>query len=392
MDKLLIVDDDYLVREGLRMAIDWQSVGVEVVGTAENGGEGLEKARELCPDLIIADVRMPGIDGLQMAKTLFDEGADLAVIVYSGYKDFENARRALDSGVAGFLLKPIEEGELLTRVKEVLARLHEKRKESAMLGQFITNIPLVKKQQFELLLKDGEGEEAAAEQLRLLGSCPPAAGTVIYVTSNNPSELSAFAERVLAALAPAYSVWEELSGKAVIITSAAQDEAAGRINSLLASSLKISDARFTVSACAFSGSVGAAYRKAQSLNESSVFAAVNTVITEAGNASIKKLVRDALAVIERDYNKKISVRSVAYELYTSESHLMHEFKSQLGKTFNEVLTEYRMQKAQELLIKGDMRVGEVAYAVGYNDVKYFSQVFRDYLGCTPSEFSEQRRQ
>ena len=49
MDKLLIVDDDYLVREGLRMAIDWQSVGVEVVGTAENGGEGLEKARELCP-------------------------------------------------------------------------------------------------------------------------------------------------------------------------------------------------------------------------------------------------------------------------------------------------------------------------------------------------------
>lgn len=71
---------------------------------------------------------------------------------------------------------------------------------------------------------------------------------------------------------------------------------------------------------------------------------------------------------------------------------MHEFKSQLGKTFNEVLTEYRMQKAQELLIKGDMRVGEVAYAVGYNDVKYFSQVFRDYLGCTPSEFSEQRRQ
>ena len=179
MDKLLIVDDDYLVREGLRMAIDWQSVGVEVVGTAENGGEGLEKARELCPDLIIADVRMPGIDGLQMAKTLFDEGADLAVIVYSGYKDFENARRALDSGVAGFLLKPIEEGELLTRVKEVLARLHEKRKESAMLGQFITNIPLVKKQQFELLLKDGEGEEAAGEQLRLLGSCPPAAGTVI---------------------------------------------------------------------------------------------------------------------------------------------------------------------------------------------------------------------
>lgn len=68
MDKLLIVDDDYLVREGLRMAIDWQSVGVEVVGTAENGGEGLEKARELCPDSSLPTCACPESTGCRWRK------------------------------------------------------------------------------------------------------------------------------------------------------------------------------------------------------------------------------------------------------------------------------------------------------------------------------------
>ena len=186
MDKLLIVDDDYLAREGLCVTIDWASVGVEVVGTAENGEIGLKKARELKPDLIIADVRMPIMDGLQMAKTLFDEKADLAVIAYSGYKDFENARRALDSGVAGFLLKPVESEELLKRVGEVLQNLHEKRRDNRMLGQFISSLPIVRQQQFEILLTDPEHSAEASEQLALLGACLPRAGTLIYVPSDSP--------------------------------------------------------------------------------------------------------------------------------------------------------------------------------------------------------------
>ncbi len=391
MDKLLIVDDDYLVREGLRVTIDWQSIGLEVVGTAENGAIGLEKARELKPDLIIADVRMPIMDGLQMAKTLFDEKADLAVIAYSGYKDFENARRALDSGVAGFLLKPIESEELLKRVGEVMQKLHEKRRDNRMLGQFISSLPIVRQQQFKILLTDGDNGKAAAEQLALLGVCLPQAGTLIYVCSDNPYIKSFIgkAEEVLSEFVNASEVFPDM---AVILTSAPLDFVREELNKLLDRSLKETEARLPVAAAAYDGDIGGAFAKAAELSKNTLFTVINSVITENKNAHLKKVVRDALKIIERDYNKKISVKSVAETLYTSESHLMHEFKAQVGKTFNECLTDFRILKAQELLLKGEMRIGEVAYAVGYNDVKYFGQVFRDYLGCTPSEWLEKKRQ
>lgn len=394
MDKLLIVDDDYLVCEGLRTTVDWASVGVCVAGTAKNGYEGLKKARELKPDLIIADVRMPIMDGIQMAKKLFDEDADLSVIVYSGYKDFESARRAVNCGVAGFLLKPIEEKELLKCVEEVLLKLHDRRKENKMLDQFVTNIPLVRSRQFERLLSDGGEEEVAAEQLGMLGIELPAEGTVVCIKCTDEmggGRLSPFLKRAEEALSQYSCVSEELPLKAVIITSAAAEQVVEKLNELLKENLKSGGPGYTVAASPFNGSVGAAYKEAEQLCENSVFSSANSVITEAGNASVKKVVRDAIAIIERDYAKKISVRAVAFELYTSESHLMHEFKGQLGKTFNEVLTEYRMKKACELLIKGDMRVSEVAYAVGYNDAKYFSQVFKDYFNCMPSEFLERHK-
>lgn len=390
MDKLLIVDDDYLVREGLQVTIDWQSIGLEVVGTAENGAVGLEKARALKPDLIIADVRMPVMDGLQMAKTLFEEKADLAIIAYSGYKDFENARRALDSGVAGFLLKPIESEELLKRVSEVMQKLHEKRRDNRMLGQFISSLPIVRQQQFEILLTDAEKSKSAAEQLALLGVCLPKAGTLLYVYTDN-SYIKTFirnAEEVLSAYVNASEVF---SDRAVLLTSADVGYAREEITKLLDRSLNETDARFSVAASPFDGNVPEAYLKAKDLSKNTLFTVINAVITESKDVHLKKVVRDALQIIERDYSKKLSVKSVADMLYTSESHLMHEFKAQLGKTFNECLTDFRILKAQELLLKGDMRIGEVAYAVGYNDVKYFGQVFRDYLGCTPSEWLENKR-
>ncbi len=391
MDKLLIVDDDYLVREGLRVAIDWQSIGIEVAAVAENGEEGLRLARSLRPDLIIADVRMPVMDGLQMAKTLFDEGADLAVIVYSGYKDFENARRALDSGVAGFLLKPIESEELLHRVSEVMAKLHEKRRDSRMLGQFISNLPIVRRQQFEKLLSGEESLSASMEQLSLLGVELPEEGTLLYIYTGDPyiSTFLADAERALAGFTNAFEVFPD---RAVMLTSAPLGIAQREIEKLLEKTLRRTDARFPVAAVSIGGDIRGAYRAAKELSKNTLYTAINCVVTESGNGRLKKVVRDALTVIERDYAKKLSVKSVAEMLFTSESHLMHEFKAELGKTFNECLTEYRMMKAQELLLLGDLRIGEIAYAVGYNDVKYFGQVFKDFLGCTASEWLEKKMQ
>ena len=390
MYTLIIVDDEYLVREGLKETVDWGSLGIEVVGTADNGQVGLALAREKKPDLIIADVRMPVMDGLDMAKALFDEKADLAVIMYSGYKDFEYARRAMDSGVYGFLLKPIEEGELVERVGEVLQKLKDKRESDRMLGQFKHNMPLIRRRQFERLLQNASDREAASEQLRLLGVSLPTSGTLLYCRTDNNIYIKTFIEHCEKLFSRAECESESFDGYAVIVTPLSEKDMLNRLDGFLDRLLTVTDARFSVAVCEYDGNISEAFRKAQSLCGNTLFSAVNAIATESGVA-YKKLVRDALKIIERDYDKKISVRSVADALYTSESSLMHEFKKQVGKTFNECLTDFRMLKAQELLTIGDMRVGEIAYAVGYSDVRYFGQVFRDYMGCTPSEYISQKR-
>lgn len=388
MDKVLIVDDEYLVRLGLSETIDWNSLGYEVIGTAQNGAVGLELARELKPDLIISDVRMPVMDGLDMAKTLFDENADLAVIVYSGYKDFEYAHRALDSGVAGFLLKPIENEEMIKRVKEVTQKLREKRLGNKMLGQFRQNAPKLRKQLFSDLLHDeGGGTLSAEEQLALLDVKIPKTGILLYCRTEG-EDLEKFTldvEKELFGYENAVEIFKDFS---VVLTSAA-DEAFVResVTRVMDSAVRKTDSRFNVGLVRFAGNIPKAFREAELLSKNILYSAINAVATQGnGGKEYKKLVRDALSMIERDYDKKLSIKLVAGKLFTSESHLMHEFKEEIGKTFNDCLTDFRILKAKELLLKGELRVGEVAYAVGYTDVKYFGQVFKEAVGMTPSEF------
>lgn len=391
MEKLLIVDDEYLVREGLCVTVDWQSMGLEVVGTAENGAIGLEMARNLKPDLIISDVRMPVMDGLEMAKALFEENADLAVIVYSGYKDFEYARRALESSVAGFLLKPIENEELIRKVGEVLEKLHTRRREDKLLGQIKKNSAIIRKQLLNSYLRGEVSAEAADEQFTLLGADMRAAGTVVYCRSKNGVEAD-LAEDFRSEFGDCVIACENFEEYLVLISSIKQtDKAVRKATKILDNALKRSKSRYSVGIAAVENGVPQAFAEAETLAKNAAYTAVNSVNTGLnGGVKYKKLVRDAIAIIERDYAKKISVKSVADMLFTSESHLMHEFKEQTGKTFNTCLTDFRILRAEEMLLEGKMRVNEVAYAVGYTDVKYFGQVFKEYHKMTPSEYIRKR--
>lgn len=390
MDKLLIVDDEYLVREGLKTTVDWQMLGLEVVGTCENGQIGLEMARKLKPDLIIVDVRMPVLDGLQMAEKLFEEKADLAIIAYSGYKDFENARKALHIGVAGFLCKPIQSEELISKVKSVMKNLHDKRRNNSILSQFISNLPIVRRKQFELLISDFSKQEEAKEQLSNIGVTISDSGTLIYIKSSD-SYIETFINDVKTSLSTYVNGWEIMPDETVFFTSSDLGFVKEEIQKILDKSLSLTDSRFCVVLVNYNNDYKQAYDKAVELSKNTLFNLINCVITENDNGHLKKIVRDALQIIQTDYNKRISIKKVAEALYTSESHFMHVFKDQVGKTFNECLTDFRMLKAQELLLKGGLRIGEVAYEVGYSDVKYFGQVFRDYTGYTPSEWLELRR-
>ena len=123
MLKVLIVEDEEMIRKGIVLTVDWAALDCVVVGEASNGLEGLEAARRLDPTLIITDLKMPQMDGLEMLRVLREEGCGAYVIILTAYDQFEYAQSALRLGAVDYLLKPFHDGELESAVNRLRSRM-----------------------------------------------------------------------------------------------------------------------------------------------------------------------------------------------------------------------------------------------------------------------------
>lgn len=124
--KVLVTDDEEPLREGIKGLIDWQACGFEICDDASDGLEALAKMRQLNPDVLLLDVRMPVCDGLTAAKMARDSGYEGAILFLTGHSDFEYARAAISCGASGYLLKPIDELELIDAMNRIRAALDKK--------------------------------------------------------------------------------------------------------------------------------------------------------------------------------------------------------------------------------------------------------------------------
>lgn len=129
MYRAFMCDDEMWILLSLKNLIDWQEEGFILCGEATDGIKALERIRNLKPDLIFSDIKMPGMDGIELVKKVRNEGIQAEVIIISGYSDFQYARAAMQYGCTDYLLKPIDEEELLECVRRVRARLDEKNPE-----------------------------------------------------------------------------------------------------------------------------------------------------------------------------------------------------------------------------------------------------------------------
>lgn len=123
MYKVFIVDDEELVIKSLKATVDWKECGYEVVGYALSGEEAVEAVKENQPDVIFSDIRMPGMNGLELKKRLNDEGITAKFIIVSGLAEFALAQKAIQNGIFGYCLKPFDEMEIagyLRRIKRDL--------------------------------------------------------------------------------------------------------------------------------------------------------------------------------------------------------------------------------------------------------------------------------
>lgn len=139
MLKVLIVDDEALVRRGIVLGVDWAAMGCVVVGEAANGEEGLAAVERYSPNLIITDVRMPKMDGIEMMNRLREKGCRAHVIVLTAYSDFSYARSALQFGADDYLLKPFRDQELTAAIDKVRRK---EREQTSLTPQ--ETLPLVK--------------------------------------------------------------------------------------------------------------------------------------------------------------------------------------------------------------------------------------------------------
>src|SRR5699024_2665785 len=108
MLKVLFVDDEPLIREGMASVIDWEKYGYQVIGFAENGKIGLEKIRANHPDLVFVDIQMPGLNGIEMVSQAKKEGISSKFVVLSGYSEFSYAQQSIRLGMESYFLKPVD--------------------------------------------------------------------------------------------------------------------------------------------------------------------------------------------------------------------------------------------------------------------------------------------
>ena len=120
METLFIADDEASIREGLKCIIDWEELGFSLCGEASNGKDALSRILALQPDLVLLDVKMPGIHGTEVIRLAREAGFQGKCIILSGYSDFKYAQEAMKSGVRFYLTKPIDMEKLSSTIKGVL--------------------------------------------------------------------------------------------------------------------------------------------------------------------------------------------------------------------------------------------------------------------------------
>lgn len=151
--KVLIIDDEYLIIQGLKILIDWESCGCEIVGGALDGRQGLKMIEELQPDIVITDIRMPNISGIEMIRSaLLVCGCKF--IVLSGYSDFNYARQCMSLGVQEYLVKPVEEELLTASVERIKERLETESRQQDAMEKMASRNAMLEKLSMDYFLRD----------------------------------------------------------------------------------------------------------------------------------------------------------------------------------------------------------------------------------------------
>lgn len=351
MYRVLVADDEPLVCEGLSVLVDWGALGFSIEGFCKNGGEVLALLEREPYDLVITDIRMPVLDGINLISIVSSRWPATKLIIISGFNEFEYAKQALEYGVKGFIVKPIDRLELnklLTKIKaELDTELGEQKSIEKLLDFGWDSDPLLTAIESCDLEKLGKEIRTLLEELENKKISGLKIEVIVYSILSRLNTLS-----------KKYSFnFEGIAGNE-------------RISRLIKDNDHRAVSDFLLMLC--TTLAGHIAEQTAIIDRN----ACRDVITE-----IKKYIDD-------NYKEDLHLKKIAQKFYINPIYLGRIFKNLTGESFNSYLNKLRIVEAKRLLAVTGMKVSEIIEAIGYNNSEYFYRVFRRYEGISFSDYRD----
>ncbi len=176
MYRVLLVDDEILVRDAIRENIDWAGLDCELVGDCENGRQAIEFVKEHPVDIVLTDICMPYVDGMELSHFLHDNYPDIVIVIFSGFGEFEYAKKAIQYNVSEYLLKPVTAVELSEVINRMKEKVEQKREEKQKLDEltktsenYRKNAQVIRSKAIEALVNCTTNVKESLEKLRSMG-------------------------------------------------------------------------------------------------------------------------------------------------------------------------------------------------------------------------------
>lgn len=221
--KVFLVEDEYIAREGIKNNIDWEKNGYDFCGEASDGELAFPMISEKRPDIVITDIRMPFMDGIELSRMIKEEYPEIKIIILSGHEEFEYAKAAIQIGVEEYLLKPINGDELLQVVNRVAQKIKEENesRETLQEGEGDENFEYAKRQLLSSLIDDNASLSDAMEQgkkihLNLMAQCY----NIMMLKLQRKNKEQGFSQRILELYKTMEDTLKEQDGQSIMFDRA----------------------------------------------------------------------------------------------------------------------------------------------------------------------------
>ncbi|MGO4790682.1 response regulator [Paenibacillus sp. 2KB_20] len=401
MFKILIADDEWMIREGLKQTINWEALNCVLVGEAADGEQAVQQIQAFQPDILISDIRMPGMDGLELAWSAQEFCPELKVIFLTGFDDFVYAQQAIKLKASDFVLKPTDPDTLVKAIDKVCKELVRTRQHASVMEQLQSwkrdrESLVVQKLIHDSMLgiTDTSSLEMLKEWLEETAGLQKIRVAVVQMEEEGEERRHErwlhIKERLYAHIYGPLIMIDELQRACIIpdeegAVGMLKETVTGFGKALVYVGVSLSYGGLEQLDRAYQEALEVVRHRAAS-KQSGV--SVYGDIEHLDNAAVHfaEGFRQVEAYVQHNFNEDISLQQLAARFHLSEAHFSRLFRKRLGVSFIEYLTRLRMEQAKRLLGDENVRIYEVSLAVGYQDSRYFSQIFRKYTGETPTEY------